>query len=88
MPRPRITDRLTCKHGHPWVEENIYTTPSGYKTCKTCAREANHRQRKDVILERRRKARNERLSVLLSLVEDDIVLSVRDFKQMIADLCD
>lgn len=28
--------KATCKHGHPWVEENIYVNPRGQKSCRTC----------------------------------------------------
>lgn len=28
-----------CKHGHPWIEENIYTAPeTGRRSCKICRR--------------------------------------------------
>ena len=30
--------RLTCKHGHPWTEANIYLTPAGERTCRECRR--------------------------------------------------
>jgi DNA-directed RNA polymerase subunit RPC12/RpoP len=28
--------RTQCKHGHPWIEENIYTSPKGLKMCRIC----------------------------------------------------
>lgn len=28
--------KLTCKYGHPWTEENIYTDPKGRKACRAC----------------------------------------------------
>ena len=87
MPRPKITDRLTCKHGHQWVSENIYTSSTGAKTCKTCAKEANHRQRKVAKLGERRRTYDDRLNTLLSKVDDSVVLSAREFKQMISDIC-
>lgn len=31
--------KMTCKHGHPWVEDNIYVDPRGHKHCKTCHNE-------------------------------------------------
>jgi hypothetical protein len=35
-PKPRTT----CKHGHPWVPENLYFFTTGKKpVCKTCHRE-------------------------------------------------
>lgn len=33
----RAADRIThCKRGHPFTPENIYTSPAGYRTCRTC----------------------------------------------------
>jgi len=29
-----------CKSGHPLSGDNLYTTPSGYRDCKTCRRDA------------------------------------------------
>ena len=31
--------KLTCKYGHPWIESNIYTSPKGQKSCRTCHNE-------------------------------------------------
>jgi hypothetical protein len=28
-----------CAHGHPWIEDNLYTYPDGRKGCRTCRRE-------------------------------------------------
>ena len=33
----------TCKHGHLRTPENTYYNAHGYRSCKTCRREANHR---------------------------------------------
>lgn len=38
-PRPVPVDRIECPHGHPWVEANIYTHPSGVKSCRVCRME-------------------------------------------------
>lgn len=38
--------RTTCINGHPWVEENIYTYPSGVRQCRTCRREAGAKHTK------------------------------------------
>lgn len=32
-------EKATCKHGHPWVEDNIYVDPRGHKHCKACHNE-------------------------------------------------
>ena len=29
----------TCAHGHPWVDENIYVSPSGQRSCRQCHNE-------------------------------------------------
>lgn len=34
--------RTTCKYGHPWVPENIYTFKSGNKRCRICTRSYNN----------------------------------------------
>jgi HNH endonuclease len=31
--------KTTCKQGHPWAEDNIYTDPRGHKHCKACHNE-------------------------------------------------
>lgn len=28
----------TCRHGHPWTPDNIYTNPAGVQTCRACKR--------------------------------------------------
>lgn len=36
--------RTTCKHGHAWIPENLYTNPTtGQVVCRECMREANRR---------------------------------------------
>jgi len=38
----RVNSRKTeCMRGHPLSGQNLYVTPSGYRNCKTCRREAN-----------------------------------------------
>lgn len=36
-----------CRHGHPWVEENLYVDKNGREQCATCSRErqARYQQR-------------------------------------------
>lgn len=34
-----------CKRGHPWVPENIYTSPKGKRHCKVCNRESARKLR-------------------------------------------
>lgn len=29
-------ETATCRHGHPRTEENTYTAPNGYRSCKAC----------------------------------------------------
>jgi len=37
-------NRTYCKHGHPWVAENLYTIPkTGQLVCRECVRQANRR---------------------------------------------
>ena len=36
------TDR--CRNGHPWVEANIYTKPSGVRGCRRCIQEQTARR--------------------------------------------
>jgi len=31
--------KATCKHGHPWIESNIYVDPRGHKHCRACHNE-------------------------------------------------
>jgi hypothetical protein len=52
----QVARRTTCDKGHPWVEENLYYTKIGTKTCLTCRREwdrARWPQRRAAILARR-----------------------------------
>ena len=32
-PRP---PRLLCRHGHAWIQENLYVRPDGWTECRTC----------------------------------------------------
>lgn len=32
-----------CVHGHPFSDENVYTTPDGERVCLTCRRETGRR---------------------------------------------
>lgn len=40
----RAGRRVThCKHGHEYTPENTYTTPQGYRSCRTCIRSRQER---------------------------------------------
>lgn len=40
----RATEKRThCRYGHPYTEDNLYITPTGYRQCRTCRREATKR---------------------------------------------
>lgn len=41
-------DKTKCKHGHPWIRENIYTDPNGWQSCRVCRRIARAEYRKKV----------------------------------------
>lgn len=36
-------DRTRCRHGHPWEPWNIYKSPQGWQSCRTCKNNARKR---------------------------------------------
>lgn len=34
-----------CRHGHPYVPENVYTSPKGIRRCRQCHRDSYHRDK-------------------------------------------
>lgn len=45
--QPRIKrPRSHCKHGHLLDQQNVYTSPNGVASCRTCTRQRQEKQRK------------------------------------------
>lgn len=43
--KPRPADRTHCPQGHPYAGDNLYVTPEGRRTCRTCNREKQRRSK-------------------------------------------
>ena len=43
--RRGVSARTHCSRGHPLSGDNLYTTPNGYRVCKTCRAESVRRYR-------------------------------------------
>jgi hypothetical protein len=44
-PAKLLREATTCKHGHPWNEENTAWNSKGYRYCQACHRERGARTR-------------------------------------------
>ena len=93
---PKITSRVTCSHGHDWIESNIYTTPYGQKVCRVCQRQYQRRYREMLrTFEQKTKNAIQKIRILhedqIKDFENKIAsgekISTIDFKNFIDNLC-